>query len=139
MKKGNTLTGLLLTMILSIAGPGILTGCDYARIMEIRASGKKNSSVVLYGNKALTGKGAAGDTAKIVIRVPGHDTTSRRFYFGMGTWDDASLDALIGNIDSVMITNHSGTEQLNDKNALKAYFQEHRGGFGHNELILEAK
>ncbi|MCD2421937.1 hypothetical protein LQ567_04135 [Niabella pedocola] len=122
-----------------LGGICILTGCDPVQVMNIQATGKKNTSVVLYGNKSLTGTAAAADTGKILIRVPQGDITSRRLYFERGGWSDADLDTLIRDIDSVTITNQQGTERLNDKNALKAYLQAHRSGFARNELTLEAK
>lgn len=139
MKTGNPLTRPLLIMAIALAGTGLLSGCDHAQIMTLRATGEKNTSVVLYGNQALTGRNASADTGKIVVRVPQGDTTSRKFYFGMGGWSDAALGALVNDIDSVIITGSRGIERLNGQRALLAYFQTHCSGFAHNELILEAK
>ncbi len=133
------LTGRLPVMAIAFTGTILFAGCYHAQMMRLRATGEKNTSIVLYGNKPLTGERAAGDTGQIVIRVPQGNTTSREFYFGMGNWSDADLEALVDNIDSVIITGSNGIERLNDKSALKTYLQAHCGGFGHNELKLEAK
>ncbi|MGJ7031558.1 hypothetical protein [Niabella hirudinis] len=134
MKK-RTINALLFVAIFLI-GIGVLPGCDYAQVMIVQATGEKNSSIVLYGNLAMTGRMYPG---KIVVRTPQNDTTRRTFYFGMGNWSDAELDRLAGHIDSIVITNSHGIERMHDKAILKAYFQDHRSGMAHSELLLKAE
>jgi len=128
----------LLSVVVFLTGTGVLPACDHAQVMTVQATGN-NSSIVLYGNREMAGRGDAGSPEKIVIRVPQNNTNSRTFYFGMGPWNDADLDRLAGNIDSVVITNSNGTERLKDKSTLKAYLLDHRKGMAHNALLLEAK
>lgn len=134
MKKTNI--SQLLSVAVFLTGMGVLPGCDHAQVMMVEATGENNSSIVLYGNLAMTGRMYPG---KIVVRTPQNDTTSRTFYFGMGNWSDAELDRLAGNIDSIVITNSNGTQRLNDKAALKAYFLDHRRGVAHSKLLLKAE
>ncbi|SDD89298.1 hypothetical protein [Niabella drilacis] len=129
----------LLAVTVFLTGTGVLPGCDHAQVMMVQATGENNSSIVLYGNREMTGGRSAGDPGKIVVRTPQQDTTSRKFYFGMGNWSDAALDRLAGNIDSIVITNSNGVERLNEKEALKTYLRAHCKGWAHSELLLEAK
>ena len=132
---------ILLTtfLLLTIA---LLTSCDPAAIMVIRAANKPNVSVAVYGNKKMLPH-PGNDSQKVVIRIPPLEGKSKQdtiIFYGFGGWvGDKWTPALVNNIDSIIINNSKGKMVLNNRADITNYLLKHRSGFAKRILKIEAK
>jgi hypothetical protein len=121
----------------------VLTSCDPARVLIIKASGKPNVSVTVYGNKNLLPRTYNSDNEKITIKIPSDDTSTKRdtfFYYGLGGWGNSDLmPEFSKHIDSIIIVNRYGKLILDNQSEINGYLLKQRHGFSKRILTIEAK
>ena len=117
----------------------LLTSCDPAKLLLIKADTKNNTSVTVYTNNKILPFGNKQDSTKMIIQVPFKDTTSKTFNYGIGNWPNDAINELTKNIDSIIIRNRFDILVLINKPDIETYLKKHRGGYAGSVLTISAK
>jgi len=115
-------------------------GCDPAKILIVKAN-SNNSSVTIFGKEQFLPYASLLANRNLIVTVSSNDTLKGhkiKYSYGMGNWPNSAISDLVKNIDSIQISNASGTLHLRNKPEIEEYLKQHRGGYAGSRLTIKA-
>jgi len=121
----------------------MLVSCDVAKVLVLKSSSKKDSSVIVYAQKSIIPFTSENVTEKIVIQTPTLDSLSQKKLilsnYGFGGWADGHVVEIAQTIDSIIIINDDKKVVLNNPIAVENYLLSNRKGIFNRILKIGPK
>ncbi len=116
-----------------------LSGCDPAKVLQVRSVDKPNYSVSVYANGTVFPglQRSPNDKVMLTLPLPG-GTRDTSFHYGIGGWSDPGVKTFASHFDSIIIVNNGVPLHLVDQVSIIAYLQQHRQGSMNALLMIES-